>query len=189
MSAIHTHKQQLEHPSATDEWGLVLGAWTRWHPHHDSYHLGMTDDDDMTRQQSMSPIMSLQCSKVAGPGACLRCDYPCCLKHAAVWPRVARQLIDVPAVYDDQTLRGSSAEPRPPRHTHAGHNQGDTQHSVLACRIGYWTVKLRRSVSNNQQSMVADDLGVSETWSTDFIIYIIFAMNVYYMKGVDYWTL
>ena len=75
--------------------------------------------------------------------------------------------------------RGATA---PSPHTRRAQPGG---RSVLACRIGYWTVKLRRSVSNNQQSMVADDLGVSETWSTDFI-YIIFAMNVYYMKGVDY---
>ena len=70
--------------------------------------------------------------------------------------------------------RGATA---PSPHTRRAQPGG---HSVLACSIGYWTVELRRSVSNNQQSMVADDLGVSETWSTDFI-YIIFAMNVYNM--------
>ena len=112
----------------------------------------MTDDDDMTRQQSMSPIMSLQCSKVAGPGACLRCDYPCCLKHAAVWPRVARQLIDVPAVYDDQTLRGlQRGATAPSPHTRRAQPGG---HSVLACRIGYWTVdSVAKTVSIQQQTV------------------------------------
>ena len=32
--------------------------------------------------------------------------------------------------------------------------------------------------------MVADDLGVSETWSTD--AHIFFAMNGFYVKGVAY---
>ena len=132
----------------------------------------MTDDDDMTGQQSMSPIMSLV-PRWRDPGACLRCDYPCSLKHAAAWPSVARQLIDVPAVYDDQTLRGPLAT----------HTPG-TARGTLSIGLDSGAQSVSTYLPNNQRSMVADDLGVSETRSTD--AHIFFAMNGFYVKGVAY---
>ena len=99
----------------------------------------------------MSPIMSLV-PRWRDPGACLRCDYPCSLKHAAVWPSVARQLIDVPAVYDDQTLRGPLAT----------HTPG-TARGTLSIGLDSGAQSVSTYLPNNQRSMVADDLGVSET--------------------------
>lgn len=98
----------------------------------------------------MSPIMSLV-PRWRDPGACLRCDYPCSLKHAAAWPSVARQLIDVPAVYDDQTLRGPLAT----------HTPG-TARGTLSIGLDSGAQTVSTYLNNNQRSLVADDLGVSQ---------------------------